>query len=213
MLDTVLFDWDGTLVDSAEQAFEATRKAFGDLGIVLDLQAYNRVYSPNWYVMYAQLGLPRLKWQEADELFLRHYDGSGLRMQPGGWAALDELARRNYALGIVTSGSGSRVRQEIVSFGLGGVFKAVICGEDVVNRKPDPEGLGRAMERMRKRPGSCCYVGDCPEDVEMGRRANMLTIGIPGPYPASRRLKDARPDYLFDSLSEFVANCVCARPA
>jgi phosphoglycolate phosphatase-like HAD superfamily hydrolase len=81
----------------------------------------------------------------------------------------------------------------------------VICSEDVANMKPHPEGLEIAMKRLRKEPGLCCYVGDSPEDIEMGRRARVLTVGIPSRYPASRKLPASNPDLSFASLEEFMA--------
>jgi HAD superfamily hydrolase (TIGR01509 family) len=206
MIDTVLFDWDGTLIDTAERAFKAFQKAFTDLGVPLDFDTYDRIYSPNWYDMYAQLRLPKERWQEADDLWLHHYGYEIPQLLPGGQAALKELASRNYVLGIVTSGSRVRVRREVGALGLTGIFQSVICSEDVLRKKPDPEGLQTAMRNLQKRPESCCYVGDCPEDIEMGKRANMRTVGIPSRYPASRKLPDSHPDLRFTSLDEFAEN-------
>ena len=54
-VDTILFDWDGTLLDSAPYALLAFQKTFGELGIALALNVYERIYSPNWYEMYQAL--------------------------------------------------------------------------------------------------------------------------------------------------------------
>jgi HAD superfamily hydrolase (TIGR01509 family) len=206
MMDTVLFDWDGTLTDTAERAFKAFQKAFTDLGVPLNFDTYVRFYSPNWYDMYAHLGLPQERWQEAEDLWLHHYGYEIPQLLPGGQAALKELASRNYVLGIVTNGSRVRVRREVGALGLTGIFQSVICNEDVLRKKPDPEGLQTAMRHLQKRPESCCYVGDCPEDIEMGKRANVRTVGIPSQYPASHKLPDSCPDYIFNSLEEFRAD-------
>jgi HAD superfamily hydrolase (TIGR01549 family) len=204
-IDTILFDWDGTLIDTAQPSFIAFRQAFKELGIPLDSGIYERIYSPNWYSMYEELHLPRERWQEADDLWIRYYTSETSQLMPGGQAALNELARREYAIGIVTSGSGARVRQEIKAFGLADLFQVVICSEDVVNKKPHPEGLEIAIERMRKRPELCCYVGDSQHDIEMGRRAKVLTVAIPSRYPSSRQLPGSHPDLWFDTLEQFVA--------
>jgi beta-phosphoglucomutase-like phosphatase (HAD superfamily) len=79
----------------------------------------------------------------------------------------------------------------------------VIGNEDVENKKPHPEGLELAMRRLGKNHKNCCYVGDCPIDIIMGKHAGVLTIGIPGEYPASKSLRDAFPDLWFDSLPQF----------
>lgn len=205
-IDTILFDWDGTLIDSAPCSFAAFQKAFCDLGIPLEFALYEKVYSPNWYTMYQALQLPENKWQEADDLWTYHYGKAAAPLVQGGLQVLNELEGRGYCLGIVTSGSRSRVRRELNGFGLSGIFKSVVCNEDVTNKKPHPEGLIVAIHRLEKHPDVCCYVGDSPEDVQMGRRANVRTIGILSGYPNSKKLPGANPDFCFDSILHLLSH-------
>jgi HAD superfamily hydrolase (TIGR01509 family) len=205
LIDTFFFDWDGTLNDSAQQAFEAFQKTFAALGLPIEREEYEQVYTPDWYAMFTQLGLSKERWAEADDLWMQFYDHKSARMVPDGREVLNELVRKGYATGVVTSGSRARIEREIEVFGLREVFRVVVYGEDVVNRKPHPEGLALAMERAQKKPDNCCYVGDCPQDIEMGRSAGMKTVGVRSRYPASGRLADARPDFLCNSLQEFIA--------
>jgi HAD superfamily hydrolase (TIGR01509 family) len=204
LIDTFFFDWDGTLNDSAQQAFEAFQKTFAALGIALEWERYEQVYTPDWYAMFAQLGLSEERWAEADELWMQFYDHNSAHMVPGGREVLDKLGQKGYSTGIVSSGSRVRIEREIEVFGLREAFRVVICGEDVVHKKPHPEGLLLAMERAGKRPETSCYVGDCPADIEMGRSAGVKTVGIRSRYPASRKLADAGPDFCFDSLNQFM---------
>jgi phosphoglycolate phosphatase-like HAD superfamily hydrolase len=203
-IDAILFDWDGTLLDSAPFAFLAFKKAFEDLGIAFAPDIYERIYSPNWYGMYRALGLPEYRWQEADDLWTRHYGQMIAPLVEGGRDALNELTRRGYSLGIVTSGSSVRVSRELNTHGLTEIFKSVVCNEDVVNKKPHPEGLLMAIGQMDKRPEICCYVGDSPVDVEMGKRAGVRTIGILNGYPSSKELRSTDPDFCFDSISQLL---------
>jgi len=207
LIDTILFDWDGTLVDSAQLSFEAFRNALCDLGIAVEFEVYERIYSPNWYGMYQALQLPKGKWPEADNLWIRHYGRGTSSLVQGGRLVLEELGQRGYGLGIVTSGSRLRVKREINALGLAETFRIVVCNEDVTNKKPHPEGLEKAMERLDKLPEVCCYVGDSPEDIEMGKRANIRTIGIPGGYPSSKRLPTTNPDFCFESITRLLDIC------
>ena len=211
MIDTVLFDWDGTLIDTAQSAFDAFQKSFGDLGIPLDSDLYERIYSPDWRRMYQSLRLPQEKWADAEDLWLLHY-GQGLpNMMPGARHAVDELHGARYSLGIVTSGTQIRVRREIEGLGLAEAFRVVVCNEDVRRRKPHPEGLETAMSRINKRCDVCCYVGDSPEDVEMGKRAGVQTIGIRGRYPKSGKIADSHPDLFFESFFELLDHLLTAK--
>ena len=64
-LRAVLFDWDGTLVNSAETSFRAYVGLFRELGIAFDREEYRRTYSPNWHRTYEALGLPRnIDWHD-----------------------------------------------------------------------------------------------------------------------------------------------------
>jgi beta-phosphoglucomutase-like phosphatase (HAD superfamily) len=62
-------------------------------------------------------------------------------------------------------------------------FRTVVFGGDTPNRKPHPEALLLALERMGVAPGRAAYVGDSPEDVEMARAAGVRAVGVPGGFP------------------------------
>ncbi len=199
-----MFDWDGTLVDSASLGLVAFQKSFAQLGFPFQVDIYNATYSPNWYSTYEALGLPREKWQEADSLWLLHYGDQAAQLIDGVADTLKELHRRDYCLAVVTSGSESRVCREVDQSELQGVFDTIICNEHIVNKKPHPEGLELALERLKCHSTAAAYVGDAPEDIEMGKAANVLTIGVHSNYPSSTRLQDAGPDIYLDSLTELL---------
>ncbi len=203
-ISTILFDWDGTLLDSAHMGYAAFTKMFAEMDLHFDRETYERIYSPNWYSMYQKLDLPRERWQRADELWMLYYGKEPPSLVEGGQTTIAELSLRGYGLGIVSSGSQSRVREEITKLGLAETFAVVICNEDTVNKKPHPEGLCIAMGAMRRESGDCAYVGDSPEDIEMGKRARLLTVGVRSAYPGSSRLLSADPDILLESLPEIL---------
>jgi HAD superfamily hydrolase (TIGR01509 family) len=203
-IDTILFDWDGTLVDSAQIAFDAMRDALGDLGILLESDIYKEFYSPNWYRMYEAFGLQSEKWQIADALWLQYYERKRACLVEGGYRTVWELRHRGYELGIVSSGSDIRIRRELNEFGLEQAFNIVLCNEDILNKKPHPEGLERAMEHLNKKPDVCTYIGDSPEDVEMGKRAKVLTAGVRSGYPCGEKMLSANPDIYMESIGELL---------
>jgi HAD superfamily hydrolase (TIGR01509 family) len=203
-ITTILFDWDGTLVDTSQAAFAATQNALQNFGISLKKEVYDRIYAPNWHFIYEALQLPRQSWEQADALWLQCYGRQKPAMEDGGMRTLCELADR-YCLGIVTSATRTRVLNEIADLGLSALFKTVVTGDDVQNRKPHPEGLESAMKQIRRDPQVCCYVGDSPDDIEMGRRAGVLTIGISSRYPGSCNIQSAKPDFFIHSLDQLLS--------
>lgn len=200
-ITTLLFDWDGTLVDSAHLGLAAYEKSFAALGEKFDREIYQQAYSPNWYSTYRALGLPQEKWAVADELWVKHYDESTAELVPGARETIGALARKGYRLGVVSSGNDCRVQREIDTLGLAGAFKVVICNEQMQNKKPHPEGIETAMKVIGSSPAETCYIGDSPEDIEMGKRARVFTVGVRSAYPTSWKLADAGPDIWLDSLA------------
>jgi HAD superfamily hydrolase (TIGR01549 family) len=203
-ITTLLFDWDGTLFDSARAGWLAFQKTFDDLGVAFTREFYEAHYSPNWYAMYETLNVPKDKWKMADELWLEHYGEEPPKLVDGAYATLEELRARGYRLGIVTSGTERRVAREINQLGLSSQFEALICNEHIVNKKPHPEGLEKAMRQMASPPDLCSYVGDAPEDIRMGKNALVFTVGVPSAYPTSKRLLDEQPDLHLESISQLL---------
>lgn len=201
-ITALIFDWDGTLVDSAHLGLVAFEKTFAELGVPFAHDIYEAKYSPNWYSTYEALGLSKEQWQIADDLWIRHYGEQSAELIEGAGETLLSLHRRGYQLGVVSSGSRSRVCREIEQSVLTNAFNVIVCNEDIVNKKPHPEGLELAMERLNVSAFQCAYVGDAPEDIEMGRSGNVVTIGVRSGYPSSSRVLSAKPDLYLESLFE-----------
>ena len=203
-INTLLFDWDGTVVDSAQLGLTAFEQSFAALGVTFDQEIYRVVYSPNWYSVYEAMGLPKEKWQLADDLWIQHYGEQTAQPVPGAPETIRGLKERGYRLGVVSSGSACRVGREIRELALESFFETVVCNEQMENKKPHPEGLETAMRSLGCSTESTCYVGDSPEDIEMGKRARILTVGVRSAYPTSWKLKSHEPDILIESLSELL---------
>jgi len=203
-ITVLLFDWDGTVVDSAHLGLIAFQKTFSALGLPFPQDVYEKAYSPNWYSLYEAMGLPADRWNEADSLWLKHYGEQTASLIPGADSAIEYLHRKGYRLGVVSSGSHARLTREIEAVGFNRIFDVVICNEQMVNKKPHPEGLHTAMHELDCHPDCTCYVGDSPEDIEMGKTAGVMTVGVRSSYPTSWRVADAQPDIYLDKLARLV---------
>ena len=198
----VLFDWDGTLVDSAQRTYRCYVRVFSGYGIEYDHAAFERTYSPDWYRTYEDIGLPREHWKEADARWISCYEAEASALVPGAREMLERLAAAGIAQGLVSSGDGTRVRREVEALGLERFFAAVVCGSETARRKPDPEPLLAALERLALPPAETAYVGDSPEDVAMAKAAGAFAVGVPGGFPNREALAASRPDVLAPSLAE-----------
>ncbi len=204
-LRAVLFDWDGTLVDSAEKSYRCYVQAFAEHGITYDHALFERTYSPDWYRTYQDVGLPPEAWAEVDARWLACYENEPSRLLPQARQSLERLAGRGIVLGLVSSGDPSRVRRELSAFELSGFFSAVVCGGETERRKPDPEPLLAALALLRVAAAEAAYLGDSPEDVQMAHAAGSFAVGIPGGFPNRRALACAAPELLAPSLEAAVS--------
>lgn len=200
-LQGVLFDWDGTLIDSYHADTSAYLAMFKELGITWGIEELESHYSPNWYEVYRAAKLPRKLWSEADRAWRAHYAEHRPPLIPGARRVLDTVSR-GHDLGLVTSGDNDRVARQLREFRLTRLFSARVCSGDTLKKKPHPAPLRLALKKMELEPRCCVYVGDAPQDVEMARSAGVLAIGVLGPYPTERRLRAARPEFLLGSLEE-----------
>ena len=200
-VEGVLFDWDGTLIDSYQADASAYLAMFKEMGIGWGKEELEKHYSPNWYHVYRAAKLPRKLWSAADRAWRRHYAKHQPKLLPGVRGVLARIGLR-HRLGLVTSGDRDRVLRQLREFRLTQVFSARVCSGDTLRKKPHPAPLRLALRRMALAPEACVYVGDAPQDVEMARRAGVFAIGVLGPFPTETRLRAARPEFLLDSLKE-----------
>ena len=200
-IEGVLFDWDGTLINSYRADASAYLAMFKELEISWGIEELEKNYSPNWYEVYRAAGLPHRRWADADRAWRAHYAKHRPKLIAGARRVLANLGGA-HPLGLVTSGDRDRVTRQLREFRLTTLFAARVCSGDTLRKKPHPDPLRMAMRQMKLDPSACVYVGDAPQDVEMARRAGVRAIGVLGPFPTERRLRAARPEFLIGSIEE-----------
>lgn len=201
-LQGVLFDWDGTLLNSHKADTAAYLAMFRTMGIPWGIAELEQHYSPNWYRVYRAAKLPRHKWDAADQVWREHYALHKPKLIAGARRVLARLGARHH-LGLVTSGDRDRVHRQLKEFELWDTFAARVCSGDTEEKKPHPAPLQLALRRMKLAPADTVYVGDAPEDLQMARRAGVrAAIGILGAFPTEKRLRAAKPDALLESIQE-----------
>jgi HAD superfamily hydrolase (TIGR01509 family) len=199
-IEGVLFDWDGTLLNSYHADTSAYLAMFKEMGIAWGLDELEKHYSPNWYQVYRAAGLPRKRWEDADRAWRAHYGKHKPKLIAGARRILSRVGNSHH-LGLVTSGDRDRVIRQLREFRLT-LFAARVCSGDTRHKKPHPEPLRLALRQMQLAPSACVYVGDAPQDVEMAQRAGVRAIGVLGPFPTEKRLRAEKPEFLIGSLDE-----------
>lgn len=204
MVKAVLFDWDGTLVDTAEASYRCYVRTFAELGIPFDRDTYARTYSPNWYLTFRALGLPEEHWKKTDARWLAHFAEEQVELIDGARDVLEALVARGMVTGLVTSGERDRVERELELHGLHDHVHERVYGCEVKEKKPHPEGLLLCLDRLRIGADEAVFVGDSPEDVAMARAAGVYSVAVPGGYPNRDALLAAKPDAYAESIRALV---------
>jgi HAD superfamily hydrolase (TIGR01549 family) len=204
-LRAVLFDWDGTLVDSAEATFRSYVAVFATFGSSFDRRRFAETYSPDWQHTYRRVGLAEEHWPAADRRWLDLYGREKNPLLPGARSALERLHAAGLVLGLVTSGDRGRVTSELEAHEVKPLFGVVVCGGDLPIKKPRPEPLLLALARLEVGAAEAAYVGDSPEDVVMTRAAGAFAVAIPGGFPNHQALEASTPDARAESLEAAVA--------
>ena len=202
----ILFDWDGTLLNSFSAGYHASMTVYAHFGIDMDRERFYSTYSPNWLDSYRQLGVPEEHWDRADALWRDTYHQQEKELFPFATEMLEALREAGYVLGLVTAANRSRVEHELERFELRGAFEAVVCYEDTEHKKPHPAPLQRALEQIDREPTAAAYVGDRPEDIQMGRTVGSFTIAVESEYGPRPILEEAAPDLLLPHAGHLLAH-------
>ena len=183
----VLFDLDGTLLDSFQSHLEIYRATLARFGVALDARQFARHYSPDWNEFYRRVGLAPRHWDAASAAWLREAAVYEPPLLPGVAATLRRL-RRHFRLGVVTAGSRSRVRRDLERGGITELFEVVVTADDVREPKPAPEGLELALRTLRLAPHEALYVGDTTPDHDFARAAGVAFVAVASAFaqPAGR---------------------------
>ncbi|MBE7554989.1 MAG: HAD-IA family hydrolase [Anaerolineales bacterium] len=215
-VQAVIFDVDGTLVDTVDAYHTVAALAAAPHGLLVSREtvryALNNNHPTFWELVIPLEHPNRLELMEAmkreamrrwPEVLRQHG-----RIMPGLRQTLETLQSRGLRLAIMTgsqSGSFEPLREE----GLLDFFETVVTGADVTRPKPDPEGPLKGAAALGVEPGQAVYVGDTPTDVRASRAAGMAAVSVLSGAGDSALLSAAGPDWLIYSharLPEIILN-------
>ena len=210
-LKAILFDFDGTIVDTTELIHESMRRATGEvLGRELSretLMANVGQPLPRQMELLAD-GQPE-KTEELLEVYLHHNEElhQGLiREFPNVGTSLARLRDAGLRLAVVTSKRRFSVEMALDSFpDLRDVFDVFVTMEDTSEHKPLPAPLLKGLELLGGvSPERTAYVGDAPFDVAAARAASVTSVAVSWGAFTAEALRAAGPDHLFEDLDSAV---------
>jgi beta-phosphoglucomutase len=207
----VLWDMDGTLIDSAAYHFQAWREALALEGYELTHENFAAYFGRrNDDIIRAYLGpdtaaatIARVGG-EKETRYRAAVRRNGIALLPGVDRWLKRLAATGWKQAIASSAPRLNLDVVLEVTGTGPCFDAIASAEDVTVSKPDPAVFLCAAQRLGVPPRRCVVVEDAPAGIEGARRAGMRAVGICGLHSlqadqAVRSLEEL-PDEAFDSL-------------
>ena len=206
--NAVLFDVDGTLIDSADLLADAMDYACQrHLG-----RSYPR---EEYYALIGKPGMAQMQLlggDKAPEMFdtalayyLAHLDEE--QVFPGALDVLARLAEEGFKLGLVTSKTRLELNPTLERVPLQRYVRVIITADLTTRPKPYPDPVYLALQNLQIPAEEVLFVGDSPYDLRSGRAAGVKTGAATwGPHPAGV-LQAEEPDYVFTTLREIPAAC------
>ena len=213
-VDAVLFDLDGTLIDSIESYYRIVEIALEKMKLptvsrkTIFMAAKNDTF--NWDMVLPDVpGCSQKKTAaKARKMIEKIYPEQFLKNVkpfPDTGKIIQQLFDHNIKIGIVTSTPKKNIHDKLEILkqaGISNLIDSVISDEDVERKKPFPDPLILCRDRMGFSSNQCVYVGDMGIDIIAGKSAGMKTIGILTGFETRKGLEDKKPDAIIESISE-----------
>ena len=203
----VIFDLDGTLIDSYQAIFLSFQYAYENMELPpLSYEETRRVVGLGLTLTFNDL-LGKERTPEALRLFRKRYwevFPEHTRFLPGAKETIFELHRRRIRQAIATNKLGRFSRAIVKHFGVEGFFAAILGDEDVALNKPDPEMLLAAIEKLALPREEVVMVGDSLVDIQAAQNTGIRIFAIPSGSTKREALEQAKPTVILDRLTDLL---------
>jgi HAD superfamily hydrolase (TIGR01509 family) len=209
MIEAILFDLDGLMVDSEPHSLASWQAVLAKRSAQFDQATIDNILGQR-LTETAQLAIrlfdlsdePEALAQEKTDYQITHLKGN-VRPMPGLIELLDLIDQRGLQKSIASSGTRAYVRAVLAATHLTDRFSTVITGDDVMNGKPAPDVFLAAAAALHVAPENCLVLEDAPAGVQAAKAANMLCFAVPNDFTRSLDLSLA--DRIIHSLLDVCA--------
>lgn len=213
MIKAVLFDLDGTLADSLESISSAGNKVLTEFGFEALPKENYKYYAGDGAAVLMERCL-----KDAGDEELKNYEAVYARYQEifkedctykvsvfdGMLETLNQLKEKKIRLGVISNKPHERTLDVINRLFGDGVFDCVLGLKDGAKRKPDPNGALKAAEQFGVKPDECLFVGDTNVDMQTGKNAGMVKVGVLWGFRTKEELKENGADYIISRPDELM---------
>ena len=208
MIKNILFDFDGTLADTAQGIVETLRESFVRLGrpVPKEEEMVATIGRPLWKAFQTLGNMTEEEAFQAVEVYaglFMQYEIPNIRMFPGVTAMLEQLAERGIRMAIVTSRDRHSLDLILQNNGIDRYFETEVTVDDHLTPKPSPDMVLTLLKRMEIQADETLVVGDTTFDIEMGNRAGCRTCAVTWGNHSRDLLHTACRDMIIDDIGYF----------
>lgn len=182
----IIFDMDGVLIDTEKISFDSFKKVFKDYNYQIDEEFYIKLIGHNVksikQIMLSEYGddFPFDEiYDKKVKLSIDTIKKEGLTVKRGVQQLIDYLKDNNYRIAVATSTRRQRAYEHLKEIGVLDKVDYVICGDQVMNSKPDPEIFLKAAEGIRMLPEECVVIEDSEAGIIAAYNAGIKSINVP----------------------------------
>ncbi len=207
--ELIVFDWDGTLMDSAAAIVASIQAAAIDLGLPPPTEDKARHVIGLGLREALSYALPELeagRHRQMAERYGHHYraQDQDLKLFDGAESLVRDLAAAGYTLAVATGKSRAGLNRALATSGLAGRFDATRCADEC-HSKPHPQMLEQLMEELGVPPSLTLMIGDTTHDLEMARNAGTSALGVSYGAHSREALESMAALRCVDSVAELSA--------
>lgn len=179
-IKAVIFDMDGVLFDTERVYLESWIKVFKEYGYTMTKEMYIPLMGTgrkNVKEVFKKTFGDNIPIEEMyvkkDELLFKAIDNNEVPLKLGAIDILCYLKEEGYKIALATSAKRDRVTKQIQASNMNNMFNAIVCGDDVVNSKPDPEIFLKAAKKLDVNPENCVVIEDSLAGIKGANKGGM----------------------------------------
>lgn len=208
-IDTVLFDFDGTVMNTNDVIINSWQHTFRTLeGREEQVEKIIKTFGEPLALTMKHF-FPQVPVETSLQIYRSyHYDNFGelITLFPGMKELIEQLKGKGYKLGLVTSRLKKTTMQGLESYEMAPLFDVIITAEDTDKHKPDPEPIHIALEKLGSKPENSMMLGDTMFDIRCAKNAGVTSVLVSWAVAVTEEEREGpdRPDYVIDKAEDLL---------